>query len=90
MLTSHGMCWNVHINTTRRLFVQVAHLLPIGSPPTRLAPLSTVVAEETFRKPRDALRTFTLSSHQHSNKQASQQNQHNANKHILHIRCGLW
>jgi hypothetical protein len=34
--------------------------------------------------------TFTLSSHQHSNKQASQQNQHNANKHILHIRCGLW
>ena len=42
MLTSHGMCWNVHINTTRRLLVQVAHLLPIRSPPTRLAPLSTV------------------------------------------------
>lgn len=49
-----------------------------------------VVAEEAFREPRDALRTFTLSSHQHSNKQASQQNQHNANKHILHICWGLW
>jgi hypothetical protein len=41
MLNTHGVWWYVHINTARRLLIQVAHLLPIWSPPTRLPPLST-------------------------------------------------
>ena len=72
----------------RRLLVQVAHLLAVGSAPARRAPLAAVAAQEAVGEPGDAAGALPVVGDEDADEQRHHQDAQGADDYVRHLGEG--